>query len=107
MLTRRRRIDAMALMSIGLLSIMVAAPVSAAKPARGCSDGKALMSIEQFRAMSLSIGVPADLLGADWEAGLRTGVDKNGDGSICVKDVPDTNGHLDTWIFNVVDNTSK
>jgi ABC-type sugar transport system substrate-binding protein len=101
-----RRMSSTALVAVALLSIALAAPVSAAKPARGCGAAD-LKTIEQFRMLSLSVGVPPEILGADWETSLRTGVDKNGDGSICVKDVPDTKGHLGTWIFNVVDNTSN
>jgi hypothetical protein len=102
----RLRIAATTLLAAGLLSIALAAPVTAAKPVRGCGAAE-LMTIEAFRARSLEAGVPPDVLGAEWEAGLRSGFDKNGDGSLCVKDLPDTNGHLGTWIFNVVDNTSN
>ena len=107
MRTSRRRIGATSVIAIGLLSVSLAAPVNAAKPARGCPDGKELMTIQEFRTESLSVGVPPEILGAEWEAGLRSGFDKNGDGSLCVQDVPDTKGHLGTWIFNVVDNTSN
>jgi hypothetical protein len=82
-------------------------PAQAAKPTRGCSDGKALMTRDAFRALSLSVGVPADLLFTpEWEAGWA-GYDKNGDTRLCVKDLPDTPGHLGTWVWNVVDNTSN
>jgi len=33
--------------------------------------------------------------------------DKNGDTILCVKDVPDTSGHLGPLVFNVVDNTAN
>jgi len=106
MLTRRR-IGATTLIAVGLMSIALAAPVSAAKPARGCPDGKALLTIEQFRTLSIRVGVPPEIVGAEWEAGLRSAFDKNRDGRICVQDLPDTKGHLGTWIFNVTDNTSN
>jgi hypothetical protein len=91
---------------LALLASSIAGPVLAAKPARGCPNPAfMLMSPEAFRALSLSVGVPPELLGADWEAGLL-GFDKNGDRLICVKDLPDTRGHAGGWVFNVVDNTS-
>lgn len=103
----RRTIGFGTWLALSALCLALAAPVSAAKPVRGCAGDFALMSIDAFRNVSLAVGVPPELLGEDWEAGLRARFDKNTDSMICVKDLPDTPGTLDGWIFNVVDNTSN
>ena len=89
------------------LTLAVVAPVSAAKPVRGCpNDGFVLMGYTAFRQLSISVGVPESLLGADHYEGWLA-LDANDDLHACVKDLPDTPGHLGGWIFNVVDNTSN
>jgi hypothetical protein len=96
------------LIGAGLLAIAVAAPASAAgKPDRGCSnDGFVAMTYPEFRQLSLDVGVPEELLGEDHAAHWLV-VDRSGDGVLCVKDLKDTSGHLWSWVFNVVDNTSN
>ena len=90
-----------------LLCLAVAAPASAAKPTRGCPQGSALMTRDDFKALSLSVGVPPEVLvSLEWAAGWDA-YDKNLDDRLCIKDLPNTPGHLDSWIFNVVDNTSN
>jgi hypothetical protein len=79
------RMRAAALLGAALMVLALAVPAQAAKPTRGCSDGKALMTRE-----------------AGWAS-----YDKNGDTRLCVKDLPDSPGHLGTWVWNVVDNTSN
>jgi hypothetical protein len=90
------------------LVAITAAPAAGAKPVRGCAnEAFELMSMEAFRTRSLGVGVPADILFTpEWEAGWAFH-DKNGDGNLCVMDLPDTPGTLFGWIFNVVDNTSN
>lgn len=104
---RFKLIRAGAWLTIAFLALALSAPVSAAKPVRGCTNTFDLMTIEGFRERSIEAGVPLDLLGPEWEAGLRARFDRNSDSNICVKDLPDTPGHLDTFVFNVVDNTSN
>ena len=90
-----------------VLAASVAAPAAAAKPVGGCPNGGfQLMTYQQFRALSISVGVPEPLLGAEHEAAIGN-IDKNDDGKICVRDQPDTPGTLGGWIFNVIDNTAR
>ena len=89
------------------LAASVAGPTAATKPVGGCSNGGfELMTYQQFRTLSLAVGVPESLLGAEHEATIGA-IDKNDDGRICVRDQPDTPGTLGGWIFNVVDNTAR
>ena len=95
------------LIGAALLSLAVAAPANAGKPVRGCgNEGFDPMLYADFRQLSLDVGVPAELLGADHHA-LWLQVDKNDDDIMCVKDLKDTPGHLGSWIYNIVDNTSN
>lgn len=90
-----------------LLSCLIVGPAAAAKPIRGCGTGGfELMTYEAFRDLSITVGVPEELLGDEHRAGWDA-YDRNGDGSLCVKDLPDTPGHLGSWVFNVVDNTAN
>jgi hypothetical protein len=96
-----------ALGSALVLAIAVASPVLAGRPVRGCSnEGFVPMSYAEFRQLSLDVGVPEELLGPAHRAHWQK-IDKNGDDILCVKDLPDTKGHLGTWVFNVIDNTSN
>ncbi len=92
---------------LGLLSLMLAAAAPAwASPARACpNDQFTLMTFAEFRALSIGVGVPEEFLGAAWVAKMTT-FDKNGDGLVCIMDLPDTPGHLGAWVFNVVDNAA-
>ena len=90
-----------------VLLITFAQPVAAAKPVGGCPNPKfELMTYTQFRNLSLPVGVPAELLGPE-HAAAWDDFDKNNDGRLCVKDLPDTPGTFFRWIFNVIDNTAK
>lgn len=101
----RRSIPAM--LAVMALLLTFAAPAAAAKPVGGCPNGGfELMTYQQFRTLSLSVGVPESLLGAEHEAAVGA-IDKNDDGMICVRDQPDTPGTLGGWIFNVIDNTAR
>ena len=98
---------ALTILAVSCLLLMTAGPVAADKPVRGCPEGKVSMSREEFRTLSLSVGVPPELLfNPDWEAGWAA-YDRNADTYLCIQDLPNTPGHLDTWIFNVTDNTSN
>ena len=101
------RMRAVAVLGAALLLLALAAPASA-RPTRECgNDEFDLMDMEAFRDLSIEVGVPADILFTpEWEAGWAS-YDKNGDGNLCVKDKPDTPGHLGSWVWNVVDNTSN
>ena len=88
------------------LAGVAAAPVGAAKPARGCpNDAFTMMTYPAFRALSLALGVPEELLGPEHEAGWNT-YDRNDDGLLCVMDLPDNAGTLNGWVFNAIDNTA-
>lgn len=98
---------AAAWLAAALLILAIAVPVHAARPTRGCSDGKVLMARDDFRQLSIDVGVPPELLFTpEWEAGWAS-YDKNGDTNLCVGDKPDTPGHLGTWLWNVTDNTAN
>jgi hypothetical protein len=94
-------------LATALMMLAMAAPV-AARPTRECGNDKfELMTMEAFRQLSIDVGVPPELLFTpEWEAGWA-GYDKNSDTKLCVKDKPDTPGHLGSWVWNVVDNTSN
>jgi len=88
-----------------LLVTAIAGPALAAGPSRGCPNDKfVLLDYEAFRALSLSVGVPEDVIASE---ALWQNTDRSGDGLLCVMDLPDTPGTLDGWIFNVVDNTAN
>ena len=94
-------------LAIGAMALATAMPVAAVKPIRGCpNEGFVPMDYTTFRNLSISVGVPLELLGPEHLAGWNV-YDRNDDGMLCVKDLPDTPGTLDGWIFNVVDNTSN
>ena len=95
-------------LGMGLLLIFVlAGAVSAAKPTRGCgNEGFVIMSYPEFRQLSLDVGVPEELLGPEHET-FWNALDRNDDGLACIKDLPDTSGHLGSWVFNAVDNTAN
>ena len=91
----------------GALVAAMAGPVVAAKPSRSCPNEKfTRMDYPTFRALSVSVGVPEALLGAEHLAGWQN-IDRSGDGLLCVMDLPDTPGTEGGWIFNVVDNTAN
>lgn len=92
---------------VPLLTLVLAGPVLAARPVGRCgNEGFDLMTYSQFRALSVSVGVPEELLGPEHLAQWNS-INKNDDKYLCVKDLPDTPGHLGGWIFNVVDNTAR
>jgi hypothetical protein len=102
-----RVVHAVAWLAAALLILAIAAPVYAARPTRGCSDSKVVMARDDFRQLSIDVGVPPELLFTPvWEAGWAS-YDKNGDTNLCVGDKPDTPGHLGTWLWNVTDNTAN
>lgn len=101
-----RRLFAPVILAAVLVSV-AAAPVLAIKPVGSCPNTRFVsMDYQQFRALSLSVGVPESLLGPEHQAGWDS-FDKNNDGSLCVMDLPDTHGTLDGWVFNVIDNTAR
>ena len=94
-------------LAVGLMALATAMPVAAVKPIRGCpNEGFVLMDYTTFRNLSILVGVPPELLGPDHFA-FWNDIDRNDDGFMCIKDLPDTPGTLDGWIFNAVDNTSN
>lgn len=115
----RRRI--MALVAALAISLAVAAPASAGKPIRGCSDSFDLWDLLDFRAYLNSaafygsLGSEGQALTPDFlelinsDAWLAIGAafDKNSDGHLCIKQGPPTKGHLYGWVFNAVDNTAN
>ena len=58
------------------------------------------MTYAEFLALSRSVGCQ-EFLGADHFATFQT-FDKNNDGLVCIKDLPDTPGHLGAWVFNAL-----
>ena len=83
-----------------------AAPVSAAKPARGCpNEGFVGFTKGAFRDLSRDLGVPEELLGEPLDLWWAES-DKNANTRLCVKDLPDTAG-LPVFVFNIVDDVSN
>ncbi len=83
-----------------------AAPVSAAKPARGCpNDGFTSSTKDAFRDVSRALGVPEELLGEPLDLWWADS-DKNGNTRLCIKDLPETPG-LPVFVFNIVDDVSN
>ncbi len=117
-MARRRILSLVAALAI---SLAVAAPASAVKPVRGCTDSFDLWSIVGFRAYMnsaefyLSLPPEGQALAPDILASINSdtwlaatdGIDKNGDGYLCLKQGPVNSGHLFGWIFNAVDNTAN
>lgn len=90
-----------------LLLVASAAPATAAKPSRGCPNPSfQAMTLDELRSMFRDIGVAEDWLGDKLDAAWAK-YNKNGDAYLCVKDLPDTKGHLGNWVWNVVDNTAN
>jgi hypothetical protein len=99
------RVVARILLIVMLLAAS-AVPVSAAKPVRGCpNEGFVVFTMEQFRELSRQLGVPEDLLAT--LPGWWPTYDRNLNDLLCVKDLPDTPGHSDTWAFNLIDDVSN
>lgn len=95
-----------ALMAAFALATVMAVPTLATKPIGVCPNGQfEAMTYAEFLALSRSVGVPEEFLGADHFATFQT-FDKNHDGLVCIKDLPDTPGHLGAWVFNAIDNTA-
>ena len=97
----------LALSASAALAMAIASPAAAAKPARGCTQDFVPMTQAEFKALSLSVGVPADFVESPEWAATWDAYNRNGDAYLCIKDLPNTPGHLDTWVFNVTDNTSN
>jgi hypothetical protein len=109
------------LLSAGILLVVSAGGVSAAKPTRGCPDGFQRWDILDFRdysnsaeflatlppeGLALAPDILAEINSQAWLDGLD-GLDKNDDGAMCAKRGPINAGHLYGWIWNVVDNTAN
>lgn len=104
-----------------LLTLASVGGVAADKPIRGCPDDFQAWAIPDFRDYlnsEIFIGslpqegqdIAGDILAFintdDW---LAAGAfyDKNGDGTLCLKQKPANRGNLFGWMFNAVDNTSN
>lgn len=90
-----------------LVSLAITSPVIAAQPARGCPDEAFLkMTYFEFRDYSISLGNPPSAFppqpGPGWVAG-----DRNADGYLCIKNIPDNRGTLFGLAFIAVDNVSN
>jgi hypothetical protein len=97
----------MALGAAALLSFVLASPVNAAQPARGCPDNAFMkMTYFEFRDYSISLGNPPEAFPPTPGSGWRR-ADTNADGLLCIKDIPDNTGTLDGLVFIAVDNTSN
>ena len=96
-----------ALMAAVALAIAMAVPALAVKPIGVCPNRQfEALTYAEFLALSRSVGVPEEFLGADHFAAFQA-FDKNNDGLVCIKDLPDTPGHLGGWVFNAIDNTAN
>lgn len=94
------------LITVGVLSAIVsvssAAPAGAGHPQGRCGRGFDLMTIEDtLPLVSEGSPNPVEVLLAALQ-----GIDKNDDGLLCVKDLPDTPGSP-SYVRNVVDNTAQ
>ena len=89
-----------------ILALTVARPISAASPARSCPDAFLLLDFYQFVAYSVSLGNPPEVYPDEPGSGWRR-ADRNGDGRLCIMDLPDNYGQLDGLAFNAVDNVAN
>jgi hypothetical protein len=103
--TRRRRFAGLSASTL-LFAMALASPAIAASPTRGCPDQFLKLDYWQFVAYSISLGNPPEVYppqpGSYW-----TKLDKNGDGLLCIMDLPDNYGQLDGLAFNGVDNVAN
>lgn len=93
-------------LAVASLCIAMAAPaVLAAKPVAGCSNGFELgpMSLEDSLGLKMELGFPPDAV-PFYEA-LFADFDKNGNGLLCLKDLPDTPG-IAPWVFQLADDVA-
>src|SRR5687767_3572320 len=81
-----------ALMAALALATAMAVPALAAKPIGVCPNGQfEAMTYAGFLALSRSVGVPEEFLGADHFVAFQT-FDKNHDGRVCIKTFPTRRG---------------
>lgn len=92
-----RRVITVLFATVALLAL-AAGPALAVKPVGGCPNAKfEPMEYQEFRALSVSVGVPEEFLGAEHAAQWLV-LDKNNDGTLCVMDLPDTPGTFFGWV---------
>ena len=118
---RSMRTARLALVGACLAIVASTGGVAADKPSRGCADDFPLWTIEGFREYMNSAEYFASLppegqaiapdilaiINSDaWLVGAE-GLDKNGDGQLCIKQKTITRGHGYGWMWNAVDNTSN
>lgn len=93
-------------LAVGSLCVAMAVPaVSASKPVAGCSNGFDLgpMSLDESLAIKTSLGFPSDAT-PFYEALFDT-FDKNDNGLLCLKDLPDTPG-IAPSVFQLADDVA-
>ena len=89
------------------LAAVAVTPVVAAPPIGSCPNARfEAMTYAEFRALSVQVRVPEELLGAEHLAAFEK-FDRNGDELVCFMDLPDNAGTLDGWVFNAIDNTAR
>ena len=115
----RRSITA-TLMALALVAV-AAGSVSAAKPARGCADDFEAWNYLEFADYIRSDAFVASLppegqalapeiipsIGSEGWIAASESYDKNGDMTLCVKQMPPVKGNRYGWVFNAVDNTAN
>jgi hypothetical protein len=85
---------------------MVAGPVVAKKPIGSCPNGFApdALDLDAVLAYKLALGFPPESV-APFTAFFGS-VDKNGNGLVCLKDLPDTPG-IAPWVTQLTDDVSN
>ncbi len=99
---RAAAIQAGAVLALGA----VAGAAMAAKPVAECPTAFELgaMTLEASIALKDTYGFPAEAV--PFYAGLFASVDKNGNGLVCLKGLPDTPG-IAPWVFQLADDVSN
>lgn len=98
-----------ALVTVMLLAAAVAGPASAGKPIAGCppgfiDDAFTLGNALAYKAQAYQDELPEEVV--EYFTGYFATTDKNGDGLVCMKDLPDTPG-IAPFVTQLMDNVAS
>lgn len=97
-----RRTSISIALAVVIASVAGASPASATKPSLGCGPGfSSPGELTLGEALKLFVDVPPALIRGAWDH-----YDKNGDGKLCTKHLPDTPG-IPADNVNITDNNSS
>lgn len=92
--------------SLVLILIAAVAPAAAKPPVGTCAMGfmSPAMTLEEAVAYKTAAGFPPE--GIDYFTGYFERTDKNGNGRVCVKDLPDTPG-IAPYVTQLADDNTR